>query len=86
MFQTAYSVEIKQENEEAKEYGTPKRDFVPFLPEIYALSYNTEEFKLKLSDLHGFSTAQTADNQCRLVAATIQHQNRRTCTTSMLYS
>lgn len=63
-----------------KDYGTAQLDFVSLLTGVYAIADKVEESNFDITDLHDFIIAQTANNECQLVATIVGRPK-----TSLLY-
>lgn len=69
-FKIVYEVKIELEEEEAEDCITILNDFVPCLPEVFALVNKYQQLVLKTPEHHEFNSTQTTDSECHLAAAT----------------
>lgn len=63
-FQVVHNNEKEQEEQEPENYSTLQGIFVPFSPEVFALTSKSERKKLNFPDLCKFITAQKTDIKC----------------------
>lgn len=54
-----------------KDYSTPQRSLVSYIPEVFTLVDRTEGYELDIPDIPEFITAHSADEERRFAAATV---------------